>query len=255
MKYLLLTFFVIALSCNQQSKEKKNTETTKTKKIITEKKENIKEEITEKSIVKTKEDLIVVLKNSKNVTDAKALIENSSLIWQELVIDENSLKAAIIKVPIDKKDFWLKRLKESNTFSSVEFHTKESVASIKYISENTFVKVRKTHCSGDCAVYDVILFKDGKVAFNGIENVLVKGTQEFNISEAKMKKIKGMFEKTSFGTYLDSYVDRSIMDFPSTFITHNNKQIEIKLWRNVPLELALAYEAFEDILYEKKLIE
>ena len=45
------------------------------------------------------------------------------------------------------------------------------------------------------------------------------------------------------------------MDYPSTFITHNDKQIEIKLWKNVPDELAFAYEAIEDVLFEQKLLE
>ena len=254
MKYILLLSFFIALSCNQQKKEKKEIKENQTEKTVKEEKIIVKE-VKEKPIIKTQEDLIVVLKNPKNVTDAKALIENSSLIWDKLVIDNNLLKAALIKVPIDKKDFWIERLKTSNTFSTVEVNTKETIESIKYIAENTFVKVRKTHCSGDCAVYDVILFKDGKVIFNGIDNVLIQGKQEFTISKAKMKKIKGMFKKTSFSKYSDSYVDKSIMDFPSTIITHKNKQVEIKLWKKVPLELALAYEAFEDILYEKKLIE
>lgn len=255
MKYVLLSFFLIALSCNQQKKEKKEVkENIKTEKPIKEE-VIITKVVKEKAVVKTDEELILVLKNPKMVLDAKALIENSSLQWQELVIDSKYLKAALIKVPIDKKDFWIERLKSSNEFSSVEVNTSETISTIKNIAENTFVKVSKTHCSGDCAVYDAILFKDGTFIFNGIENVLIEGKQEFTISDDKMKKIKNMFEKTSFGTYFDSYSTKSVMDYPSTFITHNNKQIEIKLWKNVPLELALAYESFEDILFEEKLIE
>jgi hypothetical protein len=254
MKYFLLLSLLITLSCKQQITVVKKKENIKTE--ITGKEEIvIIEKVKEKTIENKQEELIAVLKNPKNVTDAKALIENSSLIWEELVIDNIALKAALIKVPIDKKEFWIERLKKSNVFSSIEIKTKETIASINYIAENTFLKIRKTHCSGDCAVYDVQLFKDGKVIFYGIENVLVKGKKEFVISETKMKKLKQMFSKTSFGTYFDSYTDKSIMDFPSTFITHNNKQIEIKLWKNVPLELALAYESFEDLLFEQKLIE
>ncbi len=98
------------------------------------------------------------------------------------------------------------------------------------------------------------MLKDGNVIFNGIENVNSLGIQKFSISETKMNKIKSMFQKTTFGTYIDSYVDKSLMDYPSTFITHNDKQIEIKLWKDVPLELALAFEAVEDILFDKKII-
>ncbi len=240
MKYILLFSLLFTLSCHQTKNVKKETE-------------KIKTEIKEKE--KTQEELVVVLKNPKNVVDAKALIENSSLIWSELVIDNTTLKAALIKVPVAKTTFWIDRLQKSNTFSSVEVKTSNSINVIKDISENTFLKIRKTHCSGHCAVYDATLLKDGRVIFNGIENVLIKGKQEFTISKTRMKKLQETFSKTSFGKYFDSYIDKSLMDYPSTFITHDNKEIEIKLWKNVPLELVLAYEDFENVLFEKKMIE
>ena len=240
MKYILLFSLLFTLSCHQTKNVKKETE-------------KIKTEIKEKE--KTQEELVVVLKNPKNVVDAKALIENSSLIWSELVIDNTTLKAALIKVPVAKTTFWIDRLQKSNTFSSVEVKTSNSINVIKDISENTFLKIRKTHCSGHCTVYDATLLKDGRVIFNGIENVLIKGKQEFTISKTRMKKLQETFSKTSFGKYFDSYIDKSLMDYPSTFITHDNKEIEIKLWKYVPLELVLAYEDFENVLFEKKMIE
>jgi hypothetical protein len=246
MKFLSLFFFVLVLSCSQQQK--------KTETIIKEDKVIVEERIKELP-KKTHEELVLVIKNPNNLIDAKALIINSGLVWDHLAIDNTTLKAAVIKVPVDKKDFWIERLKTSNIFSTIEKNSATTLKLIKNIAENTFVSVRKTHCSGDCPVYDVILLKDRTIIFNGIEGVLTKGKQEFIISENKMKKLKEMFDKTSFGTYLDSYVDKSIRDYPSTFISHNNKQVEIKLWKNVPDELAFAFEAFEDILLDKKLIE
>ena len=253
MKYILISFFLIALSCNQPKKETKKIKTIEKKETIKTEK-NVEEEVV-RTIVKTHENLIVVIKNPKNVNDAKALVENSSLIWDNLIIDKNTLKVAAIKVPIEKKDFWVERLKAANIFSTIQLNSQATIDKIKYLSENTFAKIRKSQCSGDCPVYELILFKDGKVIYNGIENVLVSGKQEFTISESKLKKIQDKFKKTSFGTYLDNYVDKSLMDYPSTFITYNDKQIEIKLWKNVPEELAFAYETLEDILFEKKLIE
>ena len=60
MKYIILIFFLIASSCNQTKNVQKKIKTTKT-----EKKEKIVviEEVIEKQIIKTQEDLIVVLKN------------------------------------------------------------------------------------------------------------------------------------------------------------------------------------------------
>ena len=251
MKYFLFLFFVLALSCDQP---KSKVETTTPKKTIIEDKTVI-DDMKKEPVLKTQENLLIVLKNPKNVTNAKALIENSSLIWEDLIIDNKNLKVASIKVPIEKKDFWIERLLTSNVFSSVEINSEEAVEKIKDIAENTFVKVRKTHCSGDCPVFDAIFFKNGKVIFNGIENVPTKGITEFTLTEKQLKKVKESFLKTSFGTYFDTFIDKSIADFPSTFITHNNKEIEIKLWKNVPDELAMAYESLDEILLEKKLIE
>ncbi len=253
MKYTLLFFFLIALSCNPVKKKTEPKKEIKVEENVFEKKDMKNDKRKEKA--KTHSNLLLVLKNPNNVTDAKALIENSSLIWEDLIIDKNTLKVASIKVPIERKEFWIERLKLSNVFTLIDENTEEKIAYIKHTSENTFVKISKTHCSGDCPVYDVTLFKDGKLVFNGIENVNIKGLKEFTVSEKKMKKIEEMFHKTSFGTYLDNYVDKSIMDYPSTFITYNDKQIEIKLWKNVPEELAFAYETLEDVLYENKLLE
>lgn len=243
--YLILLIFVFALGCNQ------------TKNIV-EKKVEVKEEkniVKETVKVKTQENLLVVLKDPKEVLNAKALIENSSLVWERLIIDKKNLKVASIKVPVDKKDFWIQRLISANVFSSVEINTETVLQNIKYIAENTFVKIRKTHCSGDCPIFDVIFFKDGKVTFNGIANIPSKGIKEFTLTEKQQKKVKEIFSKTSFGTYFDTFIDKSMADFPSTFITHENKEIEIKLWKNVPDELAMAYEYLDTILLEKKMIE
>ncbi|MFK8061476.1 MAG: DUF6438 domain-containing protein [Polaribacter sp.] len=255
MKYIFLFIFVFALSCNPPKKEKKQKEPVTTEKKSEEKKEEIVTKEDLKTPIKTEESLLVVLKNPKNIADAKSLVENSSLVWKNLLIDKNTVKVAEIKIPIDKKDFWIERLKAANVFSKVTIKSDEILSEIKEKVENTFVTISKTQCSGDCPVYEMTILKNGNVLFNGIENVSIKGKKEFTITDAQLQKIKEMFTKTSFGTYLDTYVDKSLMDYPSTFITYNDKQIEIKLWKNVPDELAFAYESVEDILIDKKIIE
>ncbi len=248
MKYFLLSFLLLAINCNQSNKKTEKIKTKESEETIT-----TKEKI--ETVEKMQEELIIVIKDANNVEDAKALIVNSGLTWDKMAFNTDVLKVASIKVPIDKKDFWIQRLQESNVFSLVEIKTENALENIKYIAENTFVKLRKTHCSGDCPVYDVVFFKDGKVIFNGIENVLIKGKQEFTITKKQHKKMLEMFGKTSFKDYNNTFISKSLADFPSTYITHQNKQIEIKLWRNIPDELAFAHEYLEEILLEKKLIE
>ncbi|ARV05912.1 hypothetical protein BTO04_04000 [Polaribacter sp. SA4-10] len=243
MKLFLLFFFVLALSCNlpKQKIEKQLQEKEVKKEII-------------KEVKKLYQELFIVLKNPKNVIDAKSLIENSGLIWNELVINDQYFKAATINVPIDKEDFWLQRLKESNVFSTVEISSNEALEKAKYLIENTLVKLRKTHCYRNCSVYDITFFKDGKVIFNGIENVPTKGKHEFTLTEKQLKKVERLFSQTSFNTYSDAFIDKTIADLPSTFITYKKKQVEIKIWKNVPDELIYAYKYLEEILIKKELI-
>ncbi|MFT6748843.1 MAG: hypothetical protein ACJAQ1_000770 [Flavobacterium sp.] len=246
MRYLPLYFFLLILSCDKPLKKNKallHLETTE---------EEIK---TEESLKTTHEEFAVVLKDLNNMVAAKSLIENSGLIWSTFLIDNTSLKVTLVKVPIGKRNFWIERLRASNLFSSVEMNTKKAIENIKYISKNTLIKLRKAHCSGDCSVYDVVFFKDGKVAFRGIESVLFLGKKEFTLSEVELKKVTNLFNKTTFKKYNTSFIDKTMADFPSTFISYNNKQVEIKLWKNVPDKLILAYEYLEEILLEKKLIE
>lgn len=244
MKYLLLAFLFIALKCNT-SKTKIKENTTKESKVI----------VTEESDINTQEKLILTLKNPKKVNEAKALIVNSGLIWDELVIDKNSLKVATIKIPSEKKEFWISKLKTSDVFSSIQISSKTAIENIKSNFENSYVSIRKSKCSGDCPVYNLVVFKNGTAIFEGIKNVKYTGAKELQLTMTQLRNVKRKFNKTTFGTYFASYADKALMDFPSTFITHKDKEIEIKLWKNVPEELALAYDAIENILYEKGLIE
>ncbi len=122
-------------------------------------------------------------------------------------------------------------------------------------TRNIFISLKKTACSGDCPVYEATVFKDGMVIYKGIKSVLVKGKQEFKLTDEAFEKLKQMFAKTSFKNYNKTYANPKDTDFSSIFITHKNKQVEIKLWKNVPKELAFAYEYLEGLLLEKKLFE
>lgn len=238
MRFIALSIFFTFLACStakSKSSDKKDDQ--------------------ENTTIKTHTDIIVVLKNPKNALDTKALIENSGLIWNDFIINTNALKVVDIKVPIEKKDFWIKRLNATNEFSKVVSKSDKLLKSIKEEATNTFVKISKTPCLGECAVYDATFLNDGTLLFNGIKNTLVSGPQKVNISDETMKKIKEKFNKTTFGTYLDSYANRRLMDSPSTFITFDDKQIEIKLWKNVPTELTAAYKVLENVLLKEKLID
>ena len=121
--------------------------------------------------------------------------------------------------------------------------------------ENTLVNIRKTPCFGDCAVYSVAIDKSGYVTFKGDEYVLKKGTHEFKLSDEEFKKLNDMFDSSDFSKFKTVYDNTKISDLPSTFIIHNNKQVKIRLWKDIPDELINIHEFIEGILLDKNLIE
>lgn len=198
--------------------------------------------------------LLATLKNPNTVKDVKSLIVNSGLTWNHLEIDDNSLKVASIAVPSDKKSFWIKKLLTTGVFSDVTLASKDVIHQKKEILKNTLVKISKTQCRGNCPSYELTLLNNGTFHFKGIKNVVFIGSKSFLLKHEKLKTIKTLFAKTEFNIHPKSYVDNNLKDIQSTFITYNNKQIEITLWHKVPKELVLAYKTVEDILFEKKLI-
>ena len=218
----------------------------------------VKTRTTEKTIA-TKDSnqqqyLLATLKNPNTVKDVKSLIVNSGLTWNSLEIDDNSLKVASIAVPSDKKSFWIKKLLTTGVFSDVTLASKDAIHEKKEILKNTLVKISKTQCRGNCPSYELTLLNNGTLYFKGIKNVVFIGSKSFLVKSKNLKTIKALFAKTEFNIHPKSYIDSTLKDIQSTFITYNNKQIEITLWHKVPKELVLAYKTVEDILYEKKLI-
>ncbi|MDB0613720.1 hypothetical protein PL371_17990 [Tenacibaculum maritimum] len=91
MKYItLLTLLIISFSC------------VSSKKTTTEER-NMNNNITTTKIIRG--ELIAVVKNPKKIDDAKQLITNSGLIWDQLLSDQEDLAIVLIKVPVEKHDF------------------------------------------------------------------------------------------------------------------------------------------------------
>lgn len=225
MKYITLIFLSLFLSCKSTKKMEGN-----------------------RTIEASKNELIVVLKNPNKVDDAKALITNSGLKWDQLLFDQKDLKIALIKVPEEKRDFWLKRLQQSGTFSSVELNQKGNFLNIKNQAENTFVKIRKTACFGRCPVYEFTIFKDGTALFDGLQYVNKTGKHKLKLNKDEFTKLQELLSKTAFYKYKDSYNNPRITDLPSVYITHQGKQVQIRIWENVPDELKTAEKYIEQLV-------
>ncbi|MFT4759472.1 MAG: hypothetical protein ACI9XO_004263 [Paraglaciecola sp.] len=82
------------------------------------------------------------------------------------------------------------------------------------------VKFKKTPCYGKCAMYDVQLFNNGRVVYNGKKFVARVGVYEAKISEANVKMVKQKFFDVEFLDMAGEYpIDgQKIADLPSTII-------------------------------------
>ena len=249
MKYLSLCILliVITMSCNSPKKE--------SHKEIPQIKEVEKEVTPKKKEIKKNNELIVVLYNPKTIEDAKALITNSGLSWNDLDLEVKGIKSAIVTVPSDKKDFWMQRLSESNSFEIVETNNEETLKTIKKKFKNRLISIRKTECFGDCPVYDFYINKDGKAFFNGKKYVAKEGKHEFQLSEKELQELTSKIEKSNFSSFKDVYNNPEIKDLASSYIFCSGKQVKVRLWQNIPDGLIDVHEYATDFLYTKKFLE
>ena len=249
MKYLFYSFLALGISCSIPKKSSEAKLTEPKEKEITIKEEKIAKPITPQN------ELIVVLKNAKSIDDVKSLVNNSGLTWSKTAYDTGVSKIGIIEVPEGKREFWIGKLQESGEFRLVDINTEEKLTDIINKEKNTLLSIRKTQCFGDCPVYSVSIDKEGNVIYNGIEYVLVKGIQKFTLTKEQLNELNNKLSKKEFSSFKDVYNNPKVQDLPSTYIIHNGKQIQIRLWNGIPDELIDIHEYVEGILLNKKFFE
>ncbi len=75
-----------------------------------------------------------------------------------------------------------------------------SCSSSKQLKEDALLYYGKTECLGKCPVFDMYVFEDGKVIYEGLKNVDLKGKHEFKLSSAEIKDIKQELETIAFSS-------------------------------------------------------
>lgn len=123
MKYFnILLLLLVIVNCD--APKKKTTEDTTTTEEVTKTKSD-KE--TNNALLDPTQDLIVVLKKPEHITETKELISNSGLKWDKTLLDKDALKIGLIKIPADKKDYWLDKLIQSGEFKHVKLYSEETL--------------------------------------------------------------------------------------------------------------------------------
>ncbi|QTD38132.1 hypothetical protein JL193_02160 [Polaribacter batillariae] len=248
MKIYSILIFLFILSCHQAKsvKEKNNEQKPSVGKEV----EAVK---LKKEILYT--NLLVVLKNPEDFNKIKTELKNSNLSIDKIIANNKTYKAVTVKVPADKTSFWIDNFTKTGNFSSVEINTETALKKVNYFSKKRLVSVVKTPCFGDCPVFEVTFFKDGNVYFWGKEYTLVKGFYKFKLKEPLLKKLNNLLKKTTFKNFESAKNSEKLKDYSNTFITYNDEKLMVKVWIDIPDEIAIAYDYIEGILIEKKLIE
>ncbi len=103
---------------------------------------------------------------------------------------------------------------------------------------NAVITLERTPCYGPCPVYDVTIYGDGTVVYEGYSNVAVTGTQTTQISPNDVKNLVDEFFAIDFFSLEDEYT-ANITDLPETYtsITVNGETKRIRDYSGAPWEL------------------
>lgn len=252
MKYLYLSVLLIAISCGGAKNDSSNNNTSKIEKTTP----KIEKTTPKAKVVKIKDkELILELKNPSTIASVKALVKNSGLTWDKMAFENDANAIALIKVPGDKVTIWTDRLTTSNEFKSVTAYDKTTLDALIKKAKSSFFSFRKTECFGDCPVYNVTIDALGNVTYTGLKYVTETGTKKFKLTDKEFTSLKEKLANNNFSEYKKLYDNPNIMDLPSTFITHKDKQVQIRLWKGIPKNLVDVHEYVQGILLDKKFFE
>ncbi|SNR14260.1 DUF6438 domain-containing protein [Tenacibaculum jejuense] len=104
-----------------------------------------------------------------------------------------------------------------------------SCSTTKNFSEDK-IHYRKTACLGKCPVFDLYVYDNGKVIFNGVNNTKIKGEATYHISAQQVKLLKGELSKLSSVVDSESKKGR---DLPKTIVNFDNKTLAFKGNKNL----------------------
>lgn len=242
----LAILLITVISCDFL---KKDTKTNEPSEETTTKSEELKNE----PVIK-KEVVFAVIKDSAELDSIKQSINTTDVNWKKWGIDEDDLKIGVIEITESKQDEIINTLKTNRFFETIESEKNISLDALIKREKAPFITLKQTPCVGDCPVFNVSISKKGKLTFQGKQYVLKTGTTELQLTDKQFNKLKELLNKQAFSSFKSKYDNPKISDLSSTFINYNGKQVEIRLWKNIPDALINIYAFFEDILITKKLL-
>ena len=113
-------------------------------------------------------------------------------------------------------------------------------------TDKAIISLSKGKCLGNCPVYDLWIFNDGRVVYNGLENVDKKGMHETSISLEKLSQIEALINNSTAKEIGGS----SRRDLPITILKFNNRKtvyLESKISGNLLKVNNIMFNILENI--------
>ncbi|MBI1227543.1 MAG: hypothetical protein GC192_20085 [Bacteroidetes bacterium] len=109
---------------------------------------------------------------------------------------------------------------------------------------------KKTGCFGQCPIYEVQFFHDGRIRWEGKMNVGTMGIKETKVDKETLEEIERMADKIKFFQMERKYPDYQVWDAPSTFIyvNINGKEHQVEDILDAPQELKEFEKFFDDLI-------
>ncbi|WP_299158000.1 DUF6438 domain-containing protein [uncultured Tenacibaculum sp.] len=104
----------------------------------------------------------------------------------------------------------------------IVFLTIISCSLSKNIKENALLYYGKTPCLGECPVFDMYIYNDGKVIYKGFQNVILKGEHKFSISKNHIDEIKKELKSIDF-----KIKTNIVRDLPNIILKYNGEKLTI----------------------------
>ncbi|HVA99342.1 MAG TPA: DUF6438 domain-containing protein [Bacteroidia bacterium] len=124
------------------------------------------------------------------------------------------------------------------TCHSVKKAVPKSTVVAPFGNDSTLIWMSKTPCFGKCPVYTIDIHANGKVIFDGSQNISKIGTYEKQLSKGFLDSLTQTFEDAHFFDFKDNYT-AMMTSIPTTFIrfVHDGKDKKIRDYYNAPQTL------------------
>lgn len=116
-------------------------------------------------------------------------------------------------------------------------------------TENTPVfKIRETPCFGTCPVYNMEIYTNGYVSYEGQRFVEKEGAYEKTISKEEVERLINSFKEAGFFDFEEKYT-ANMTDLPTVFTSFNyeGKSKKIENYHGAPDELKALEKSLREI--------